>query len=56
LNKQPVLTKLGLFKGESYPISEMLSKKGFYIPSGLGITEDQIIKCSEILKKSLVNI
>jgi perosamine synthetase len=42
LNLQPVLKRLNLFEGESYPIAEHLYDKGFYIPSGLGITEPQM--------------
>ena len=47
LHKQPVFEKMGLFKGETYPVAEMLSERGFYIPSGLGITDDQIQTVSE---------
>lgn len=39
---QPVLHDAGLFAGESYPVSERLYRKGFYVPSGLGLrAEDQ---------------
>ena len=53
LNNQPVFKKLGLFKNEKYPVSEYLSNKGFYIPSGLGISEEEIILCSKKLLKIL---
>lgn len=42
LHQQPVYNKLGLFVGEHYPIAESLSERGFYIPSGLGITETEL--------------
>jgi perosamine synthetase len=42
MNQQPVLHNLKLFVGESYPVAEKLYKKGFYIPSGVAITEAQI--------------
>ena len=42
LHLQPAYTKLGLFEGESYPVAERLAKKGFYIPAGMGITDEQI--------------
>ena len=42
MHKQPVLLKMGLFKGESYPVSEKLYKRGFYIPSGIALNEEQI--------------
>ena len=53
LNNQPVFRKLGLFNNEKYPVSEYLSEKGFYIPSGLGISDKEIILCSEKLLKIL---
>ncbi len=42
MHKQPVFYKLGLFFGERYPVAEKLAQRGFYIPSGLGITQEQI--------------
>lgn len=39
---QPVCQKMGLFKGEKHPNAEMLSKKGFYLPSGAGLTEEEL--------------
>lgn len=41
MHLQPALKKLGLFEGESYPVAEWLYEKGFYVPSGLGLTEEQ---------------
>jgi len=51
LHKQPVLAEEGLFKGESYPVAERLYKKGFYLPSGLALTESQITRVAEQLIK-----
>lgn len=47
LHLQPAYTKLGLFEGESYPVAENLAKKGFYVPAGMGITDEQIEKVAE---------
>ena len=41
MHEQPVFKKMGLFIGESYPNAEMLARQGFYIPSGLAITQEQ---------------
>ena len=49
MHLQPVFKKSGLFKNESYPVSEKLSEYGFYIPSGLALTEEQIHKTADIL-------
>jgi perosamine synthetase len=53
LHQQPVLKKMGFFKGEVYPISEKISKLGFYLPSGLTITEKQINQVVDVLIKVL---
>ncbi|MDB3859711.1 DegT/DnrJ/EryC1/StrS family aminotransferase [Candidatus Pelagibacter sp.] len=50
MHQQPVLNKLGLFKNESHPVAEKLYQKGLYLPSGLNITEEQIVRVSTILK------
>lgn len=46
MHQQPVFRKSGMFKDEKYPVAENLSQKGFYIPCGLGISEEEIKKCS----------
>ena len=47
LNKQPILNKMGYFINKKFPVSEYLSKNGFYIPSGLALKkkdQDYVIK------------
>ena len=56
LHQQPILKKLGLFKNQKFPISEKLYQKGFYIPSGLAITEEQILIVSNTVKKIIKEI
>lgn len=51
MHEQPVFHKMGLFLGESHPISERLARRGFYIPSGLALTEKQIKRVAESLKE-----
>ena len=53
LHKQPVLKKLGFFKKQRFPVAEKLSNLGFYVPSGLAITDEQIKRVSEVLFKIL---
>ena len=53
LHKQPVFKKMGLFKDNEFPVAEFLSKKGFYIPSGLGILDHQIELVSEKSDKTI---
>ena len=42
MHEQPVFQKMGLFAGEHYPVTERLARRGFYIPSGMALTETQI--------------
>ena len=41
MHEQPVLRGMGLFVGEEYPVAEGLARRGFYLPSGLALTEAQ---------------
>ena len=42
MHEQPVFQKMGLFRGERYPVAERLARRGFYLPSGLALTTKQI--------------
>jgi perosamine synthetase len=56
MHKQPVFKKIGIFKKEYYPISEKLSAKGFYIPSGIGMTINEQDKVIKVLYKVFKNL
>lgn len=51
MHKQPALIKRGLFAGERLPVSERLAERGFYIPSGLALTESEIEYVATSLKE-----
>ncbi|WP_019616974.1 DegT/DnrJ/EryC1/StrS family aminotransferase [Psychromonas ossibalaenae] len=53
MHQQPVFNNMGLFSDVTLPNSEKLYKQGFYIPSGLGITLEQIHEVSDVLHKVL---
>ena len=53
MHKQNIFKKMGLFKNESYPIAENLSKNGFYLPSGVGLKNNQIDYIVKIVNKIL---
>ena len=42
MHMQPVLKRMGLFEGECYPVAETMYLRGFYVPSGMALTELQI--------------
>jgi len=51
MHQQPVLRERGLFEGESYPVAEQMYQRGFYVPSGLALTDDQILRVADALKQ-----
>ncbi|MEO8192551.1 MAG: DegT/DnrJ/EryC1/StrS family aminotransferase [Gemmatimonadales bacterium] len=46
MHEQPVYRKMGLFEGESYPAAERIARRGFYLPSGLALTDEQMNRVS----------
>jgi len=42
MNQQPVFRRLGFFDNDLCPAAEFISRNGFYLPSGLALTEYQI--------------
>ena len=42
MHEQPVFRKMGLFAGERYPVAERIARRGFYVPSGMALTDEQI--------------
>jgi perosamine synthetase len=53
LHLQPVLKKRGLVSGETLPVAENLGNRGFYLPSGLALTADQINEAAHALREVL---
>jgi len=53
MHEQPVFQKMGLFKKESFPEAEKLSRRGFYFPSGLSLSDGQIERVGDTFKEIL---
>lgn len=53
MHEQPVFRNMGMFKDEKYPVAERLARRGFYIPSGLALTDQQIASVADTLRKVL---
>ena len=53
MHSQPVLKRMGLFAGETYPVAERLGERGFYIPSGMALTEAQMAAVIDKVRKVL---
>jgi len=57
MHEQPVFRRMGLFEGESHPVAERLARRGFYIPSGMALTDEQMDEVAgavrEMMRKTL---
>lgn len=53
MHEQPVFRKMGWYANERLPVTERIARRGFYVPSGLGITEDQQIRVVEAVQHAL---
>lgn len=53
MHEQPVLQRMGIFEGESYPVAERLARRGFYLPSGLALNPSQQERVVETLHEVL---
>ena len=49
MHLQPIFKKMGLFKNEKYPISEILYESGLYLPSSIGLGKKDIDEISNVL-------
>jgi perosamine synthetase len=53
MHEQPVLKRMGLFKDMSLPVSERIARRGFYVPSGLALTGEQMVEVAAAVKEVL---
>jgi perosamine synthetase len=53
LHEQPVFLKMGLFDGVHCPVAERLARRGFYLPSGLGLSSDDIERVAAAVRSTL---
>lgn len=51
MHEQPVFQKMGLFSIDHHPVAERIARRGFYIPSGLALTESQIDESAAAIKE-----
>lgn len=53
MHEQPVFAKMGLFTGERHPVAERIARRGFYIPSGMALTDAQMQRAAKAVKEIL---
>jgi perosamine synthetase len=51
MHEQPVFRKMGLFEGECHPAAERIARRGFYLPSGLALTDEQMQRVAAAVRK-----
>lgn len=49
MHEQPVFQNMGLFKNEQYPNAEKIARNGFYLPSGLGLTKEELLRIVDVI-------
>jgi perosamine synthetase len=53
MHEQPVFHDMGLFNNERYPVTERIARQGLYLPSGLTLTDEQLARVVEVVKRVL---
>lgn len=53
MHEQPVFRKMGLFHDLRLPVAEGLARRGFYLPSGLALSDEQIHRVADEVKSIL---
>lgn len=52
MHEQPVFIKMGLFKNQKFPNAEKIARNGFYLPSGLGLSDPEINLVTDLIISS----
>jgi perosamine synthetase len=53
MHEQPVFRKMGFFESARCPVAERIGRQGFYLPSGLALTDQQIAEVAEAMTEVL---
>jgi perosamine synthetase len=53
MHEQPILRKMGWFANERYPVAERIARRGFYIPSGMALTDEQMQRTAAAVREML---
>ena len=53
MHRQPALLERGLFGGEKYPAADEIAEWGLYLPSGVGLGDDQVDAVARAVEQAL---
>ena len=51
MHEQPVFRQMGWFGQTHCPVAERIARRGFYIPSGLALKEEQIRTVAKVVRE-----
>jgi perosamine synthetase len=51
MHEQPVFRRMGWFAKERCPVAERLARRGFYVPSGLALTNEQLERVAAAVRQ-----
>jgi perosamine synthetase len=54
IHEQPVLKRMGMFAEETHAVASRIARQGFYIPSGLALTDEQILRVADAVRTLLI--
>ena len=54
MHEQPVLKKYEIYNNDSFPVAERIARRGFYIPSGLALTDADMKYVSEAIHSTIL--
>lgn len=55
MHQQPILRRMGLFEDDQHPVAERMYSQGFYLPSGLGLTDSQFERSAKEVTNIISN-
>ncbi len=53
MHEQPVFLERGWFRDENYPVAHRLARQGLYLPSGLTLTQEQLLQVCQAVRRAL---
>lgn len=53
MHLQPIFRRMDWYKAESHPVAERLATRGFYLPSGLALTIEEMELVAKVLHETL---
>ncbi len=56
MHEQPAFHEMGLFKDEKYPVSEKAYQRGFYVPSGMALSKEEMQTVVKTIQEELKNL